>query len=291
MVPGTFWGVIVGSFFTLGGVMLSNRAGNRRLRAQFEYERELRNHDRELALRKDVYLAATEAISAGLESVAKMADLEIPTKEISEGYLKRAPAIAKIHVIGNEDTLKAVINISSELSKTIMQLSVKRGLLLSKKQELTNLDELIAKFGQDRDRMIELMKQYNLQGLADEHLWKTIEGNFAFEAERIDGALEQKRSLSAALIADQLNCLKECTEELNRLSRLLVSVVVAVRKELEIPIDEENYERIIEESITNQTDNVTQFLEQIRTLVTAELGLAVNDPDEKPANSGVIPER
>ena len=88
-----------------------------------------------------------------------------------------------------------------------------------------------------------------------------------------------------------MNCLKECTEELNRLSRLLVSVVVAVRKELEIPIDEENYERIIEESITNQTDNVTQFLEQIRTLVTAELGLAVNDPDEKPANSGVIPER
>ena len=74
MVPGTFWGVFIGSFFAFGGVMLSNRASNRRLQAQFEYERELRNHDRELALRKDVYLAATEAISAGLESVAKMAD-------------------------------------------------------------------------------------------------------------------------------------------------------------------------------------------------------------------------
>lgn len=284
MVPGLFWGVIIGSFFSLGGVMLSNRASDRRLRAQFEYERELRNHDRELALRKDIYLAATEAISAGLESVAKMADLEIPTKEISEGYLKRAPAIAKIHVIGNEDTIKAVINISSELAKTHMQLSVKRGLLLSKKQEITNLDEMIAKFGQDRDRMLELMKEYNLRGLVDENLWKTIDGNFKFEAERFDGALEQKTNLSAALFADQLNCLKECIEELNRLSRLLPSVVVAVRKELEIPIDEENYERIIEESITNQTVNVTQFLEQIRTLVTAEHGLAVNDPEETPVS-------
>ena len=124
MVPGTFWGVIVGSFFTLGAVMLSNRASDRRLRAQFEYERELRNRDRELALRKDIYLAATEAISAGLESVGKMADLEIPTNEITERYLRRAPAIAKIHVIGNEDTLKAVSNISSELAKTLLQLSV-----------------------------------------------------------------------------------------------------------------------------------------------------------------------
>ena len=284
MVPGTFWGVFIGSFFALGGVMLSNRASDRRLRAQFEYERELRNRDRELALRKDIYLAATEAISAGLESVAKMADLEIPTKEISEGYLKRAPAIAKIHVIGNEETLKAVINISSELSKTFMQLNVKRGLLLSKKQEIANLDELIAKFGQDRDRMTELMKQYNLQGLADERLWKTIEANLKFEAERFDRTLEQKTNLLGALIADQLNLAKECVKELNGLSRLLVSVVVAVRKELEIPIDGKNYERMIEESVAKLTDNVTQFLEQIRTLVTAQYGLAVNDPDETPVS-------
>ncbi len=139
--------------------------------------------------------------------------------------------------------------------------------------------------------MLELMKQYNLQGLVDENLWKTIEGNFKFEAERFDRTLEQKTNLLGALIADQLNLAKECVKELNGLSRLLVSVVVAVRKELEIPIDEENYERMIEESVTKQTDNVTQFLEQIRTLVTAQYGLAVNDPDEKPANSGVIPER
>ena len=95
MVPGTFWGVIIGSFFTLGGVVLSNRASDGRLRAQFEYERELRNRDRKLALRKDIYLAALEAISAALESVGKMADLEIPINEITERYAQRAPAVAK----------------------------------------------------------------------------------------------------------------------------------------------------------------------------------------------------
>jgi len=180
--------------------------------------------------------------------------------------------------------LKAVSNISSELAKTFSQLSVKRVMLLSKKQEITNLDEMIAKYGQDRDQMIELMKQYNLQGLADQQLWQTINENYKFEAKRFDGALEKKTNLSAALIADQLNCLNESVEELNRLSRLLVSVVVAVRKELEIPIDEENYERMIEETIIKQTDNMTHFLDQIRTLATAQYGLTVNDPGEKPVS-------
>ena len=115
-------------------------------------------------------------------------------------------------------------------------------------------------------------------------LLQTIDENYKFEAKRFDGALEKKTDLSAALIADQLNCLDESVEELNRLSRLLVSVVVAVRKELEIPIDEENYERMIEEIVTKQTDNMTQFLEQIRTLATAQYGLAVNDPGEKPVS-------
>ena len=81
-----------------------------------------------------------------------------------------------------------------------------------------------------------------------------------------------------------MNCMNEIVEESNRLSRLLVSVVVAVRKELEIPIDEENYERMIEETVTKQTDNMTQFVEQIRTLATAQFSPAVDDPDEKPVS-------
>ena len=31
-IPATFWGVVVGSLFTLSGIYLTNRAGDRRLR-------------------------------------------------------------------------------------------------------------------------------------------------------------------------------------------------------------------------------------------------------------------
>ncbi len=33
-IPATFWGVVIGSFCTLGGVVLTNRANDKRLREQ-----------------------------------------------------------------------------------------------------------------------------------------------------------------------------------------------------------------------------------------------------------------
>src|SRR5271170_4533194 len=90
-IPPAFWGVVVGSFFSLGGVALTNRANDKRLRVQLAHDRELKNRDRALAVRKDVYLAATEAIQAGFMSVYKFANLEIPLEKVAEEYLEKAP--------------------------------------------------------------------------------------------------------------------------------------------------------------------------------------------------------
>jgi hypothetical protein len=46
-VPATFWGVLAGSFFTLLGVWLTNRAQGRRLDRQLEHERTLKSEERE----------------------------------------------------------------------------------------------------------------------------------------------------------------------------------------------------------------------------------------------------
>ena len=54
---------------------MTNRASDRRLRAQLDHDRELKARERELSLRNDVYLAAAEAVSAGFYAVARFADL------------------------------------------------------------------------------------------------------------------------------------------------------------------------------------------------------------------------
>lgn len=263
-IPPTFWGVVVGSFFSLGGVVLTNRANDRRLQAQLTHDRELRNRDRELALRKDVYLAAAEAISAGFISVSKFSNLELPHDKVTDGYVDKAPAIAKVHVIANEETARAVVSVVGELAATFLRLFARRVPLMAQKQQLAILDEQIGGFGKERDRMVELMKQYNLDGAADDRRWGVIQGTFEFEQKRVTEALEQRRALAGALYALQLEYMKDCVEETMKLGRLLVPTIVAVRRELDLPIDEAAYVQVVEESLAKQRASLTEFLQQAR---------------------------
>ena len=107
-IPGTFWGIIIGSFFTLSGIILTNRAHDRRLQTQLAHDRDLKNREREMSLRKDIYLAAAEAVSAALIAVGRFANLDIPQGKLTEGYLDKSPAISKIVIIAKEETVRAV---------------------------------------------------------------------------------------------------------------------------------------------------------------------------------------
>jgi len=101
-IPGTFWGIIIGAFFTLAGIILTNRAHDRRLQVQLVQDRNLRNREREMSLRKDIYLAAAEAVSAGLIAVGRFANLDTPHEKVTEGYLDKAPFITKVHIIAKK---------------------------------------------------------------------------------------------------------------------------------------------------------------------------------------------
>lgn len=281
-IPATFWGIVIGSFFTLGGVVLTNRANDRRLREQLRHDRELRNRDRELSLRKDVYLSAAEAISAGLNTVGRFADLDIPNNKLTEAYIEKSPAIAKVHLIANEETTKALTSLVSELTAVYLRLFAKRFPLVMQKAQIAFLQQQMESFSRERDRMLDLMKQFNLEGATDKHRWEVIQGNFKFEQDRITETSKQHAILLADLFPKELDLVKECMEGTNRLNRLLVPVVVAARRELEIPLDEAAYAKVIEESVKTQEASLNEFMKNIQSLLTAQQSSAPDAPESAP---------
>jgi len=269
-IPATFWGVVIGSFFTLGGVVLTNRANDRRLREQLRHDRELRNRDRELSLRKDVYMSAAEAIWAGLNAVGRFGDFEIPNNKVTEAYIEKSPAIAKVHVIANEQTARAQTNLVSELNATYMRLFAKRVPLIAQKEQISNLQQQINSLTREETQMLELMKKYNLDGVIDQRRWNVIEGHFKFAHDRIAEISKQHAALLADLSVKQTRYIKECIDEIKRLNRLVVPVIVAARTELEMPINEAAYMELIEESNKRQEASLNDFMEEIRSLLTAQ---------------------
>lgn len=277
-IPPTFWGVVVGSFFSLGGVALTNRANQRRLREQLAHDRESRNRDREFALRKDVYLDAAEAISAGFISIGRFANLDIEHDKVTELYLDKAPSIAKVHVIARERTAEAILSLSGELSAVYLSLFAQRVPLSKQKQDLAILDGQIKDFGAVRDQMVELMRQQNLDGQRDDRRWGVLQHTFEFEQGRVNEALQQRGTLAASLYANQLAFMRECVEETLRLGRLLVPVIVAVRNELDLPVNEAEYQGIVEESLSKQRASLDDFIRRARQFVDAQPGASGDAP-------------
>lgn len=269
-IPATFWGVVVGSFFSLGGVVVSNRANDRRLRQQLAHDRELKNRDREFTLRKDIYLAAAEAIATGINSLGSFANLDIPNDKLTASYIDKSSSIAKVHVIAQKDTAKAIAKLTGELGLAYLRLFARRLPLLAEKQRIAMLKEQMDAFGRERDRMLELMKQYNLSGENDRRRWDIIEKNFNFEQQRIDETINEHDNLAAVLYAKQIELITDCIGETTKLSRLIAPVLAVVRTELEMPFDEASYVAVIEESIMHQKAAVAEFIKQVQSSVVAQ---------------------
>ena len=169
------------------------------------------------------------------------------------------------------------------------QVEIKDGLILLNGQRLVlrgvNRHEHHPERGRaltehDMRTEIELMKQFNLDGATDKRRWEVIEESFNFEKRRIAETSKQQAILSADLSVKVLQLVKECSDETNKLSRLTVPVIASARAELEMPIDEQAYAEVIEQSIKKTQANMEAFMENIRSLSTAQRGPSA-DP-EKP---------
>jgi len=279
-IPATFWGVVVGAFFSLGGVALANRATDRRQRKQLAHDREIRDRERDLSLRKDIYLAAVEAISAGHMSVGRFSNLDIPNEKITETYIEKSPAIARVHVVAQEETARAIATFTSELGAVYLRLFAKRIPLTIQKQQLASLKDQIVNFEKERDQMLDLIKQHNLDGSADQRRWDVINGNFKYEEQRITDTTQQHDQLAALFYPAQLSYMQGCVVEMGKLTRLLVPTVVAMRHELDLPINVAAYRQVLEDGLQKQENAMREFLENVQHYAAAQPVAVVDAPQE-----------
>lgn len=263
-VPSSFWGVIVGAAIPLACVVLTNRDNDRRLRARLSHEREMRVKDHELGLRREVYLGAVEAIWAGFVSLGKIGDLEISNNQVSAEYMAKSAAVGKVQIVATMETARAVLTASNELTAAIMRLFTLRAAVMTQKSKLTQMDANIAASAQERSRMLEMMKQYNLERKKDPQKFQTIQGAFEFQQKQVLDALPERNALAAQFLEAQFEIAKTSTEELGKLWTHVVPAILAVREELGIPLDGNQYLKLVQDLTSQQQTLMGKYLGKLR---------------------------
>lgn len=257
-IPAPVWGIIG----TLAGAGLTNWASNRRLRRQLQYEREEKKREREMALRKEVYMAAADAVSAGINCIPRLTNLEIPTDQITATYAQKVSAIARVYVIAQAETIQALSSFTGEFEAAFLKLAARRHALILEQNEIKFLDEQLAGFEKDRAHILELMKQHNIDGVRDQRRWDVLKGNFDFEHKRIIETQDRKSTMVQNLVPKEFDFIKDAVAEAVDLKQSLISTLVAIRKELEIPLDENAYCKIIDNEITKQKKSMNDFVQK-----------------------------
>jgi hypothetical protein len=262
-VPATFWGVVAGAFFSLAGVWLTNRAGDKRLARQFAHEHDKLKKDREMSLRKDIYLSAAEAIAMSMKALGGFANPDMGHADIVQFHEKSGVAIAKVPIVGSTKTIEALQNFSNEMSAAFFRLAIPHSRLVAIKQQIAGVDRLTAASFNERDRLLEMMKQYNFDGSSDDRKWEFLTHSFRSETSSIESRAAERNNLVQQLLLQQLAVLNECIAQTEALSEILVPVISAVREELELPFDEQTYRQGLATGMLKLTETVDTFVKAL----------------------------
>lgn len=260
----TLSGAILAATIALIGVFVTHRGNEKRFSKQLEHDRQQKRVDREMDLRKAVYLGAAEAIDAGLVVLSNYANLEKTPEELFREFSGKRSALSKIHLIAKEQTVTAVLAFSTEFADEVKRLSLLRNPLTQIQARIRMLGDHIQIFGKERDRMVDLMKQLNFEGNQDQRRWAFVRHTFEFEKKRVDDAIAEQLALDAKFRNDWAIFASECFSAANRVSGLVAPAVKAVRDELELPFDYELYKATIDESLKRQQESMRVFLDKLQ---------------------------
>lgn len=262
-IPATFWGVVFGSFFTILSVWLTTRSNRLMLKDQFEHDRLVKSAERELMLKKDIYLDTAEAVSAAISSLSNFANLDTLNDKVMETYIQKSPVLAKVHVVATLQTVDSLSNLLDEHRKQVFDLWSVRHKLNAQKGAISNLDNLVARFQKEVEITLELIKQFNTSGAVDQKKWDRLQANAEFEIKRVDDGLKQRDELRRILAGEHVAFIAACARASNAVSKHIVPLVKAIRQELEVPLDLDGYQARVDQSLSQQIKDSDQYLAKV----------------------------
>jgi hypothetical protein len=217
------------------------------LKVQLQHTADQRDRDRAMALRRDVYLPAVEAIIRSHGSLGKVINLEADLAEIGQQMITDQATMAKIHLVGSQRTVTALMTYINELMPGYMELMSLRVPMAVRRQAIDAEQSLMDRSNAMQQQIVELMRQFNIAGKTDQDEWQRL--NRQVEAEK--ATFSQHADKKAELWTEQLAELRRAFIRMNelaiRLTSLIPDAVIAARQEIELPIDPEEYRRLFAE--------------------------------------------
>lgn len=261
-MPAGLW-TLLSALIALAGVLLTMNIQGRRLARQFKHEKELKDREREMLMRKEIFLSTAEAFAAGLQSLPKFADTTISNHEVAASFQEKSLLVARLYVIASTRTVSSVIAVMDELALAHMKLSALRQDLLIEDHKLNTFVFLRQRQEKERDDMLELHKNNHLNLQDDPNRKARIDASFIFYRDSIDEILSNERTTWGKVQNQKIAILREGHELRVAVLKKMLPAVSSLREELQLPGNEAQLHMVLSESLRKMDEPAKEFLKNL----------------------------
>jgi len=281
-VPDVVWAALIAASVAFVTTTLSNRNSRKQLAMQLQHSANQQKLEREMAVRRDVYLPAIEAIARIQGALGRLASVKEDYQEISRGIAVDLATVTKAHLVAKQETVTALMQYTTGTMPAFVKLMNLRTPLVSRHEKIEatkrNMDAALA----EQAQTVQLMKQFNISGNPDraafDRLTKQAENEMkVFRQLQVEiHGLKIDQALEISKLATTLS------EVLLQSSSLLPDILLSARRDLDLPLDEAEYRRLT----TEQQQAGRQSIEDAQAMVRGELQKVAAAIDALPNSTG-----
>jgi hypothetical protein len=261
-VPAIFYAITTGSTITLSGLYMQNRSESERNTQRLHHDAFMRDREREMALRRDVYLKSAEALAHAQEYLAAFAREELAAAQ-HEALIKGIGGdLNKVHIVGSLPTVEAIVEANEFFVHSVADLSVERLPVKHLKEEIKAEESLLEAAGARRDEALTRMREMDRAQATESAFWG-VQSQILAEAQgAIESTIERLRAMKEELSVREADLLRKGANAGIAFGALVVRANLVIRRELELPLDAEAYIGLMERSQETLTKDVANFHEQ-----------------------------
>jgi hypothetical protein len=244
---------------------LAHDAEQRRL--GFSHDSEQRRTERDMSLRREVYLTSAEAIGRLQEFIANSSRMDISDSDRLEIVNRASGILNKIHIVGSNETIEAFGAIQSCFARRAIKVEERRVAVALENQKRARLEGYLGKLS-DRQAGISQI----LQGVVQEVGFDNPRINshpllleFIDIGERIKQAQAELERLPDSIFGLQIDLVEEVRDGVLEIGEWFSSAILTVRRELGLHIEEERYKEQV--AINN-----SRLRDQFESLITKYRG-------------------
>lgn len=260
-IPDVVWSGVIASALTLSGVFLSNWSNTSRLKLQLEHESTENEKDRRAELRTEVYLQAAQELTKANSYLASLAQVDLSKTNPAEGLKDFFAIAAKLQLIAEAKTSFQIGDLVALYGELLIKSIVRLTPIQDLKTHIAIKNDHYGRCQAEISRILAAMTQYNESAQHNEAVFVALQRSFELQQNQALKVGEERDDLLAQHSSHCLNFTKELIAELKQVAELQVPLMVALRRELELDGDANEF---------------AEQMEKIRIRMEAQLDAAFN---------------